>query len=94
MFVVSVLLSLVVGIAVPITEDQTGQGTIRGAVLDETGAVIPGAAVTVTNSVTDVATTVVSDQQGRFEFLDVEVGSYEVVVLMSEIGRASCRERV
>ena len=83
MFVVSMLLSLVVGIAVPITEDQTGQGTIRGAVLDETGAVIPGAAVTVTNSVTDVATAVVSDQQGRFEFLDVEVGTYEVVVLMS-----------
>ena len=68
MFAVSLLLSLIVGITVPITEDQVGQGTIRGAILDETGAVIPGATVTVTNSVTDVSTSAVSDQQGRFEF--------------------------
>ena len=82
MFAVSVLLSLIVGITVPITEGQAGQGTIRGAILDETGAVIPGATVTVTNSVTDVSTSAVSDQQGRFEFLAVGAGTYEVVALM------------
>ena len=82
MFAVSVLLSLIVGITVPITEGQAGQGTIRGAILDETGAVIPGATVTVTNSVTDVSTSAVSDQQGRFEFLAVGAGTYEVAARM------------
>ena len=82
MFAVSVLLSLIVGITVPTTEGQAGQGTIRGAILDETGAVIPGATVTVTNSVTDVSTSAVSDQQGRFEFLAVGAGTYEVAALM------------
>ena len=55
MFVVMMLLSFVPGATVPIAEAQTGQGTIRGSIRDETGAVVPGVIVTAMSLGTDRA---------------------------------------
>jgi len=53
-------------------------GTILGAVEDATGAVVPAAAVTVTNQSTSQQWNAVSDANGRFSFPRLPVGDYRL----------------
>jgi hypothetical protein len=55
-------------------------GKITGAVRDQTGSVIPGAAVVVTNTATGVKQTTTTDQDGVFTFPVLSVGQYELDV--------------
>ncbi len=57
---------------------QRGRGTILGTVSDSTGAVIPDAAVTVTNVATNQATAVVTNADGNFAAPNLLVGAYTV----------------
>jgi hypothetical protein len=59
---------------------QTPNGTLQGLVMDPSGAVIPGAAVTVINSETKVSRNVVTDPQGRFFVPYLIPGPYNVSV--------------
>ncbi len=59
---------------------QSGAGSISGAVRDPTGAVVPDAAVTVTNAATNVAMTVASNAAGDFTAPNLPVGQYNVRV--------------
>jgi Carboxypeptidase regulatory-like domain len=52
--------------------------TIRGYVTDSTGAILPGVQVTATNTQTGVSATTTSQDNGRYEFLQLPVGSYSV----------------
>lgn len=52
--------------------------TIRGTVTDSTGAILPGVQVTATNTQTGVSTSTTSQDNGRYEFLQLPVGSYSV----------------
>lgn len=54
--------------------------TLAGRVLDETGAVIPGARVTVRNMATNVARVVQTDEDGYFQIAALPPSSYEIVV--------------
>jgi hypothetical protein len=54
--------------------------TIRGQVLDQTKAAIPGAQVTATNTGTNVARTVTSQADGSYEFINLVVGTYNLTV--------------
>jgi hypothetical protein len=49
--------------------------TIRGVVTDPTGAVIPGAAVTVTNTGTGISKTATSARDGSYEFIQLPAPS-------------------
>jgi len=51
-------------------------GSLRGTVADKTGAVLPGATVTLTNEATKFARTAVTDAKGQFFFAAVDVGNY------------------
>jgi hypothetical protein len=53
-------------------------GTITGTVLDSTGAVVPGAAVTAQNAATGLVRTTVTSDQGRFALAALPPGSYEL----------------
>jgi len=55
-------------------------GKITGAVKDQTGSVIPGAVVVVTNTQTGVRFTVTTDQDGVFTFPVLAVGQYQIDV--------------
>ena len=55
---------------------QTHQGTIRGTVIDPTGAVVPNATVTATNNDTGVTTTSVSSGVGAYGLLGLQPGTY------------------
>src|ERR1700720_1306438 len=55
-------------------------GKITGVVKDQTGSVIPGAAVVVTNTQTGVRLTAATDQDGVFTFPVLSVGQYQIDV--------------
>jgi hypothetical protein len=59
---------------------QTPTGTILGTISDTGGAVIPKAHVTVTNILTNVSTSVESNESGYFEVPFLLPGSYRVAV--------------
>ena len=54
--------------------------TIRGQVVDQTKATIPGAQITATNTGTNEVRTVTTQADGSFEFLSLPIGTYNVSV--------------
>jgi len=72
---------LAVLLAIPFSlHAQQYSGTIVGTVTDQTGAAVPGATVTITNTGTNATVTVKSDGQGNFTAAQMSVGTYEVHV--------------
>ncbi len=59
---------------------QSERGTITGAVRDSTGALVPAAKVTVTNSATNVAINAATNDQGEFTVPSLQPGVYTVRV--------------
>ena len=59
---------------------QTIFGRISGTVTDSSGAVIPNAAVTVTNNATNLVRTAVTDESGYYTVTNLPVGTYTVTV--------------
>ena len=57
---------------------QSERGTISGTVQDATGAVVPGAKVTLTNSQTGVTFSLPSNASGEFTVPQLPVGTYTV----------------
>ena len=57
---------------------QFDTGSIVGAVRDATGAVVPGATVTLTNAATGLSITKTTDAEGNYEFFTVRPGIYLV----------------
>lgn len=57
---------------------QVTTGTISGTVSDETGGVLPGVEVFVTNTDTSSSRTVVTDDEGRYSAPSLSLGNYEV----------------
>src|SRR5262245_36130687 len=53
-------------------------GTITGEVKDSTGAVVPGASVTVTNKATNATRTTTSNEVGLYDFPALQPGPYTV----------------
>src|SRR6516165_8107576 len=58
-------------------------GTITGTVVDPSGAAIPGAQVTVHNSVTGYMQTVMSDPGGAFRLVNIPPNSYHLEIQAS-----------
>ena len=69
---------LLLGLAQVGRAQNTNSSDIRGTVTDSTGAVIPGAAVTVTNSDTGVVTTFVTNSDGLYDTNSILPGNYTV----------------
>src|SRR5687768_7690077 len=67
-------------LAAGVTFSQTDRGTIRGTVLDTTGAVIPGASITVTNAATGVSVDTISTAAGTYNVPALSSGVYNVQV--------------
>ncbi|MCL4850086.1 MAG: carboxypeptidase regulatory-like domain-containing protein [Bryobacteraceae bacterium] len=59
---------------------QTGTGTIQGTVRDATGAVIPGAKVTITHTQTAQAQTTTTNETGFYLLPPVQIGDYEISI--------------
>src|SRR5262245_25335023 len=59
---------------------QTTTGSIVGSVTDKTGALIPGAAITVTNADTGSTNKAVTDSSGNYAVTPLPVGHYSLTV--------------
>ena len=62
---------------------QVTTGTFYGIVTDQSGAVVPGANVTLTNEGTGVANSLITDEHGEFGFNFVPIGSYTLKIEIS-----------
>jgi hypothetical protein len=54
-------------------------GRIAGTITDVTGAAIPGAAITITNTAQGIETKATADSKGEYAFPSVAVGTYDVL---------------
>jgi len=57
-----------------------GAGTISGTVVDQGGAVMPGATVTARNTQTNISRKLQTNDEGRYRFENLPVGPYEVTI--------------
>jgi Carboxypeptidase regulatory-like domain len=62
---------------------QIRSGTITGTVIDTSKAVVPGAAVVVTNEATNIKTELVTTEGGQFTALYLPAGTYKVEVTLA-----------
>ena len=62
----------------PTYAQSRASGEIRGTVLDSSGAVIPGVAITIKNEDTGVITNLKSDSTGVYDAASVDPGTYTV----------------
>jgi hypothetical protein len=69
-----------------VAQDITS-GSIQGMVVDEQGAVVPGATVEAKNAGTNFTRTLTTDEDGRFTFLSMPTGQYVVSVSKSGFAR-------
>ncbi len=67
-------------LAVATASAQEFRGSILGRITDPSGAVVPGAAVTVTNEETNVAVEVRTNQEGNYNVPYLLPGRYRVSV--------------
>ncbi len=65
---------------------QANVGSVTGSVVDATGAVIPGATVTLQNPVSGYRAKAVTDSAGRYQFSNLPFNSYHVVVTAAGFG--------
>jgi hypothetical protein len=80
------LLLLVVLLAplwLPGVQAQVLYGSIVGNVKDSTGAVLPGATVTITHNETKATRETTSDTSGAYRFPTVQTGTYNIAVKMT-----------
>ena len=77
------LFTLVLGLLASQSAFADVYATIRGTVTDPSGAVIAGAQVTATNTLTGISKTVTSQANGSYEFLQLPTGPYTVTVTKS-----------
>ncbi len=57
---------------------QFDAATVLGRVVDQTGAAVPGATVTLTNQATGITATTVTNTSGDYQFLNVRIGTYRI----------------
>jgi hypothetical protein len=65
---------------------------VLGTVRDASGAAVPGASVTLTNQDTGIETKIATDANGNFDFFNVRVGRYTVMVEHAGFSRASATD--
>ena len=81
------LVALTIALAAPV-EAQRSTATVRGSVTDPTGAVVPGARVTITSEDTGLTRSVTANSAGLYSFPDLPVGSYSIEVELSGFSSA------
>ena len=70
---------------------QSASASLAGVVVDETGAVLPGADVIVTNAATNLARESTTNPEGRFAFPSLAPGRYVVRAALSGFQTAEVR---
>lgn len=87
-FSIVFLLAWLAAVAVqPVWGQGSDPGTIRGAVIDQSGARVPNAAVTITDMATLSTRELATNEMGEFEATGLKSGRYRVVFQAQEFNR-------
>src|SRR5215813_4588524 len=82
-------LVVVLSLVTPAVRAQsTSTGTVTGVVTDQQGAVVPGAEVTLTDTATNAVRKTTSNDAGRYTFVNVAPGIYDIAVSKTGFQRA------
>src|SRR5437660_12493688 len=65
-------------------------GSIQGIVIDQTGAGVPKAAVTLVNNATQVAASTAPDASGNYRFVSLSPGSYKLTSDAPGFSKSAC----
>ena len=71
---------VLVGASLPVWGQTGSLGTVTGVVTDPSNAVVPDATVTLKDKATSTVQTLTTNSSGRYTFLNVKPGDYEVTV--------------
>ena len=72
---------LILGVSpICLRAQSTATGTITGTVLDQSGAVVPDATVTITDKATGTARSATSNDKGAFVFVNVTPATYDLKI--------------
>ena len=72
---------------------QTGASSVTGRVTDATGAVVTGAAVTITEVSTNISKTTKTNTSGLYLFNEVEPGTYDITVVNAGFRKSVIRHQ-
>jgi hypothetical protein len=64
-------------------QDTINQGSISGRVVDQQGAVVPGASVIAHQAETNFVASTITDREGRFRLPTLKLGPYHVIVTLA-----------
>jgi Carboxypeptidase regulatory-like domain len=81
-------LLIVVALVCPMAYGQAVKGTLLGTVTDGSGAVVPGAGVTITEVNTGISRSTETNASGYYVFANLETGTYRVAVEMPGFRKA------
>src|ERR1051326_5879849 len=70
----------------PLLAQTANQGSMEGTVSDPSGAVVPAATLTATNTATGVAQSTQSNAEGYYRFIAFPVGTYDLVISKTGFG--------
>src|SRR4051812_40000567 len=71
---------------------QFDTATVLGTVKDTSGAVVPGATVTLKNTATGITANAVTDADGSYQFLNVRVGTYVIRAELQGFSAAEAKD--
>ncbi len=77
---ISVCLTLLLSMLCGSASGQVGAGSLSGIVQDQTGAIVPGATVTIKNAASGARRTTQSNGSGSFTFSAIPSGDYQLMV--------------
>ena len=72
------LLVLALGLAMPAAWSQADQAALTGQVQDASGAAVPNAQLTLTNTDTGLSLSTTTDSSGNYVFSPIKIGNYKV----------------
>ena len=75
-----ILVVLCVGSSLPVWSQSASSGTVSGIVTDPSNAVVAGAAITLTDTATNISRVANSNASGRYFFADVTPGNYSLTI--------------
>jgi len=67
---------------------QFESASVLGYVRDASGAAVPNATVTLTNTATGISQTKTTDEEGKYEFPSVQIGNYQILAAAQGFDKA------
>src|SRR5207237_9294636 len=89
---IGILLFCLLATVVAAAHAQSATGDVQGTVRDESGAVLPGVAITIVNTATETTRETATDADGLFAVPGLPVGLYELTATLE--GFATGRQPV